>query len=353
MREHIVVVGGYGQVGQTVSKLLAEQFPGKVYAAGRNLEKAEQFSRATDGAVKPMLLDVSRPFSPEAMSRVRTVVMCLDQVNTDFARLCLAHGIHYMDVTAKAGFMTAMEELHEEAASAGATAVLSVGLVPGMSNLLAADAAAGLDQVDSMDIALMLGMGEAHGRAAIEWTVENMAQDFWEGAGTQRRQVSSFTSGKTFDFGEGIGRKTAYRFNFSDQHTLAGTWGAAPVATRLCFDSSFVTGLLFILKKAGVLKLLKLKPVARLAAGLFARLRLGTEAYALKVEATGNRMGAPHKAERFFHGSVESDMTARVAAAVAAELYQGEQPSGVFHIEQLFDASVLGREISGRIRRRG
>ncbi|MFM9329790.1 hypothetical protein [Paenibacillus mesotrionivorans] len=64
MREHIVVVGGYGQVGQSVSRLLAERFPGKVYAAGRNLIKAEQFCSATDGAVKPMLLDVSRLFHP-------------------------------------------------------------------------------------------------------------------------------------------------------------------------------------------------------------------------------------------------------------------------------------------------
>ncbi|MNC37956.1 Lysine 6-dehydrogenase [compost metagenome] len=189
MREHIVVVGGYGQVGQTVCRLLAERFPGDVYAAGRNLQKAEQFSTSTGGAVKPMLLDVSRPFSPEAMSRVRTVVMCLDQDNTDFARHCLRHGIHYMDVTAEAGFMTAMEGLHEEAASAGATAVLSVGLVPGLSNLLAADAAADMDRVESVDIALMLGMGEAHGRAAIQWTVENIAHDFSVGAGPQKQQL--------------------------------------------------------------------------------------------------------------------------------------------------------------------
>lgn len=353
MREHIVVVGGYGQVGQMVCRLLAERFPGKVYAAGRSLQKAEQFSTATGGAVKPMLLDVSRPFSLEAMSRVRTVVMCLDQENTGFARQCLLQGIHYMDVTADAGFMAAAEELHEEAVSAGAAAVLSVGLVPGMSNLLAADAAADMDQVASVDIALMLGIGEAHGRAAIEWTVENMAHDFWMGAGPQKQRVSSFTSGRVFDFGEGIGRRNAYRFHFSDQHTLPGTLGVSAVETRLCFDSAFVTRLLFLMKKAGVLRLLRFKPFARLAAELFARMRWGTETFALKVEVTGTRNGAAQKVERFFRGSVESDMTARVAASVAAELHRGDQPSGVYHIEQLFDTTVLGEEISGKIERRG
>ncbi|WP_181592792.1 hypothetical protein [Paenibacillus sp. YN15] len=49
-------------------------------------------------------------------------------------------------------------------------------------------------------------------------------------------------------------------------------------------------------------------------------MRMGTKAYALKVEASGSREGIPWKTERFFHGSVEPDMTARVAAAVAAKL---------------------------------
>lgn len=43
--DSIVVVGGYGAVGQIVCTTLAERFPGKVFAAGRNVRKAEAFSR--------------------------------------------------------------------------------------------------------------------------------------------------------------------------------------------------------------------------------------------------------------------------------------------------------------------
>lgn len=124
------------------------------------------------------------------------------------------------------------------------------------------------------------------------------------------------------------------------------------MSTRLCFDSTFITWLLFALKKLGVLKLLRFKPAAGLAAELFARMRMGTEAYALKVEASGSRGGIAQKTERFFHGSVESDMTARVAAAVAAELQRGDQPPGVYHIEQLFGTDVLDGEIRSRVMRR-
>ncbi|KIV54297.1 hypothetical protein AM501_18810 [Aneurinibacillus migulanus] len=73
MKEHIVVVGGYGRVGQTICRELGELYPGKVYAAGRSLECAEQFSRTTGRKVRP-----------------------------------------YVDISANDSFLTQVEELREE-----------------------------------------------------------------------------------------------------------------------------------------------------------------------------------------------------------------------------------------------
>ena len=58
-----VVVGGYGAVGRTVCTLLAEHFPEHVFAAGRNLRKAEVFSREIRGRVQPLELDLGVPSS--------------------------------------------------------------------------------------------------------------------------------------------------------------------------------------------------------------------------------------------------------------------------------------------------
>ena len=53
----IVVVGGYGAVGRTVCSLLAQRFPGHVFAAGRNLRKAEAFSeRRSRGRTESLVL---------------------------------------------------------------------------------------------------------------------------------------------------------------------------------------------------------------------------------------------------------------------------------------------------------
>lgn len=48
-KDRIVVVGGYGHVGATICKNLGNAYPGRVYAAGRSLEKAEAFSEKQMG----------------------------------------------------------------------------------------------------------------------------------------------------------------------------------------------------------------------------------------------------------------------------------------------------------------
>lgn len=64
MKGYIVVIGGYGHVGQTICRELGELYPGKVYAAGRSLERAEQFTRTTDERVRPLQINIKEGFDP-------------------------------------------------------------------------------------------------------------------------------------------------------------------------------------------------------------------------------------------------------------------------------------------------
>jgi len=68
MKNDIVVVGGYGHVGKMICRDLGELYPGKVYAAGRSFSRAEQFSRSTNGKVRPLELNIK-----EAGSSCQTI----------------------------------------------------------------------------------------------------------------------------------------------------------------------------------------------------------------------------------------------------------------------------------------
>src|SRR3712207_446921 len=134
----IVVVGGYGAVGRTLCAELAGRFPGRVFAAGRNLGKAEAFSREMGGRVLPLRLDLADPEGAAgAIGGARVVVACAETGDVAFAREVLGRGINYVDVSASHAFLRRVEGLDALARRRGATAVLSVGLVPGLTNLLA------------------------------------------------------------------------------------------------------------------------------------------------------------------------------------------------------------------------
>ncbi|MEK8128225.1 saccharopine dehydrogenase NADP-binding domain-containing protein [Paenibacillus filicis] len=350
MKEQIVVVGGYGHVGQTVCRELAALFPGQVYAAGRSLERAEQFSRETGGVVKPMRLDIHGTPEPSALADIRLLVMCVDQTDTVFVRACLSQGIDYLDITADDRFLSRAEGLHRDAEQGGATAVLSIGLAPGLTNLLAAYASRLLDRTDTIDISIMLGLGDQHGKAALEWTVDNLSTTYAVVEHGSNRRVSSFTDGRRTDFGASLGRRTAYRFNFADQHALARTLGAPSVATRLCFDSAAITGLVAGMRASGVSRLLRLRPVRDAAVRLLGHVKLGSAGFALKIDTAGEKDGRRLTVECFLQGEREAELTGRVAVVIAEAIYRSRQRHGIYHVEQLFQwnpvVSALGQAVT-------
>src|SRR5215218_8946596 len=108
----IVVVGGYGAVGRTVCTELAERFPGRVFAAGRDLGRAEAFSRQTGGRVLPLRLDLADPGSAAgALGGARVVVACAETGDAAFAREVLGRGVHFVDVSATHDYLRLVEAL--------------------------------------------------------------------------------------------------------------------------------------------------------------------------------------------------------------------------------------------------
>jgi len=289
-----LIIGGYGQVGRTISSKLASQFPGQVVAAGRNIRK----------------------------------------------------GVDYIDITAASGFLAALEKLNDLAKTTGSSVVLSVGLEPGLTNLLAAHAVSILDETRHLDIFVMLGMGDVHGDAAIRWMLDNIHTEFTVLENGVEKTVRSFEDGLHTEF-PGIGARTAFRFDFPDQHSLPKTLGIDSVSSRFCFDLELVTRTLAALKKTGALRILHQQRAIDFFVKLTKNLRFGSNQFALKVDAVGRRNGGEIKVSSAVRGADEAHMTGLVAAEVAHRLYSGKYPAGVFHIEQLFDPCEFINSLHG------
>jgi saccharopine dehydrogenase-like NADP-dependent oxidoreductase len=346
LKDKIVVVGGYGQVGQIICKDLGELFPGKIFAAGRSYDKAKEFCLKTNSKVLPLQMDVhENKLSEDFFQEVFLVVMCLDQQSPKFMERCLKEKIHYIDISASHEFLLQVRSMISRMSSIESTAVLSVGLAPGVTNMLVKHSLQYLDQIHSANIYLMLGLGEKHGRAAIEWMIDNMNAVFFIRDKGAKKQVRSFEDGRKIIFPNGLGQRSAYRFNFTDQHVLPETLGIPSVSTRICFDSAMITNLIALLKKIGILSLLHQPIFRRQVIKLFEKLNLGSEIYVAKVISEGIIKEQAIRYECSIYGEKESYITGKVAAFVAKRIYAKPYPTGIFHIEELFQWEDLFDEL--------
>jgi hypothetical protein len=313
----ILILGGYGAVGREAATALIHHLPAaSVIVAGRNPHAARPIPGTT-----PTRVDIADPDDlASALNGVDTVLMCAERDNTRVARVCLERGIDYLDVSASHQVLAGIAELDDLARRNDATAVLSVGLAPGVTNLLARHCLE-RSQTGDVRIGVLLGSGEQHGPAALAWTLDGLGQ--LDGSWPVRFPAPHET-------------RTVHRFPFSDQYTLPGTLGATTVSTGLCLDSRLITALLAAAGRPAVAGMLRRPRVRKVLLALLSGIHLGGEGFAVTVHS-GTVTAS-------FSGSRQSRATGRTAALLIRQLHT--LPSGVAHIEQLVAPATFLTELA-------
>ncbi|GAA2060935.1 hypothetical protein GCM10009801_02890 [Streptomyces albiaxialis] len=318
MRDTVLVLGGYGAVGAPLTRLLRAVLPGRVLPAGRR--------PAASGDPEAVRADVRDPESFAGLlerHRVGVVVLCVEPPDAGITRLCLERGVHVVDLNATPRLLAATEALHGTAVAGGATALVSVGVAPGLTNLLARRAHREIGGAERLDLAVLLGTGEDHGADALRWTLESLGTgpgtgpDTAAGAGPEGARVEGFPL---------HGRRRARPFPFSDQYALRATLGVPEVTTRLCLDSRAATTALFALRRPAhaLAPLLARVPKGPLRA-------LGSDAFALRAEAVRGERRLAYA----LTGRDQSRVTARVAAHATRAVLDGAARPGVRHLDQV------------------
>lgn len=330
----ILIVGGYGKVGRSIAERLAPTFPGRIAIAGRSLGKATAAAAEIGYDAQGRAVDIFASDASDALDDVALALVCLDQTDTRFVEQCLSRGIHYVDISADHAFLSRVEEHDGLAKKTGATAMLSVGTAPGLTNLLAARAREKFEHLDRIDILLELGLGDHHGQAAVEWTFDNLDASFEVMENGRARRVRSF--GESIDI-RLPGRKKmrpAYRFNFSDQHVIGRTLEVASVSTWVRFDGRLSTWLFAVSSRAGLGRLLRRSYWRKLAVWLFMNVHVGSDICGVAVRGLGRTKNGSEEITIGVIGRREAQMTAIIAAETTRQVLAANPGSGVFHSEQ-------------------
>jgi saccharopine dehydrogenase (NAD+, L-lysine forming) len=349
MKENILVIGGYGHVGSNVCRELAKAVPGRVVAAGRDLEKAEAFAETTDGAVLSRKVDITRDADEGLFDDIKLVVVCVPQENSAFVESCLNTGTHYVDITELYSFLSLVEPLDDLAESRGATALLSVGLSPGLSNLLVKHCVSQLDTAEQAEIYIMIGDGNEHGDTLNDLMLNHLAEHIVIPEDGSVQRYRPFTDGKKTTFPDDLGRRRAYRFEFPEPYVLPRTLGLERVSHRTCTDSRFTTWMMHALSRVRFWKLLRF-PFVKSAMKKMMAGTSGSDVIALKVIVSGERGGEPVTLEAAAMGRDVNTNTGRFAAIIAEEICSGEYQAGVHHAEEVFELADVRTRMEADLR---
>jgi saccharopine dehydrogenase-like NADP-dependent oxidoreductase len=233
-----------------------------------------------------------------------------------------------------------MLELSAEAVQHGTCALVAAGLDPGCANIMAALASARAGGAHTINVALLLSLGDAFGEVAIDYMLEALAAPTPIDYQGRRQELYAYRERRSCEFPPPYGRKLAYRFPFPEQAFFAETLQAKQAANWYAMESAAINTLLLASVRLGFTRLLRKESIRGVTHWVFrqlSRLPGGKDDVCALAEAQG-----PNGTWRVSLTShQESKTTALCALPIVEALYEGKlAQSGVWLPEQVVDPTV-------------
>lgn len=321
----VLILGGYGIIGSMIARFLIEKSDVHVIVAGRRYTQAQKKADEFGEQVTACEIIVSTEQDYDAaLQDVDIVVVCFDLPDDRFPRACLERGIDYVDISAESQVLSRIGALDNLAREHNATALISVGLMPGISNLMAKRGVEQLGEVQRIDNVALLGLGEVFGSASANWTISHYG-DLYD---VNRIQIN---------MGEDFGMRTAYRFAFADQYVIRKTLQVGEAFSWGCYDRILSTHLIGLIRALRLGWLFRNSVFRNWVVSAIQKFSFGSDVFVLTSRVTDEQSDLPYQS--WLKGNGEAEITALIAAETIQKLFHNKFPTGVYHSEQLFDLS--------------
>lgn len=224
--QRIVVIGAAGEMMSVAVRRLAAVEPDAVLElydldGARLRELAADLPHAKHGSLD--LFD--RAALDTAIAGSRLVVLGAGpylRTSAPVIDACIAAGVDYLDFADDNEPTVAALERSDELTRAGIAGYIGCGASPGLLNVMALDAAAHLDYIESIDVAWCTGDEgpRPYGRAVIEHLMHIAAGDCLTWRDGTSTLVESYAASAHVDMGGGLGPVTLYECAHPEAVTL-------------------------------------------------------------------------------------------------------------------------------------
>jgi hypothetical protein len=339
------LIGGYGDVGSTTAAHLLALSDANVVLAGRDADAAQRVASTLGVRARGVGLDITEPGATQRLQSASTVISFTEALPAGLACDLVAAGIGFIDSSADQRYTTELRSGLDRLVAPGAGFVIGAGLVPGLSNVLAADVVANAPSTERIDVVVEMGLGHSHGLAATRWTLANLAGSYAAMVDGMSTSVPAGALRRRFRFDGDSQMTPAIGFGFADQMMIAAEHDLATVRTFLTLQPKPVARLLAATAGSSVGRFVadRSDRFARLFSSLPA---LGSSGTRLAVEGFDSRATQTGRVH-MVSGHDQAQLTAVMVATIAAELFASSR-RGYIPVHDLVNRARAVAAISKR-----
>lgn len=346
----ILILGGYGATGRSLTRHLLAQTSYQIIVGGRNIDKALGFvDSLCDPRVTAQRVDAADPTSlKQALRRVNFLLVAAPTTHhtETVVRSALDAGVDYLDVqfadTKLATLRAHEREIHEKELCF----VTEAGYHPGLPSAMIRYAASKVECISSAQVAGYLNMGRLPYTEAVDELMEAFihyqAQVLKYGNWTSPRSWDM----RKFDFGAEVGRRTCYSMFFEELRCLPAMY---PALKEMGFYISGSNPLADLILTPIIMVGLKIAPrrgIRPLGKLMWWAMGKSKPPYkvVLKVEASGYRRGKQVQVEASIEHEDGYELTAMPVVALLKQYDYVRRP-GLHMMGHLADPDCLFQDL--------
>jgi lysine 6-dehydrogenase len=209
--------------------------------------RAAEVARTHGGGKAKARLANARTTASDPDSVARAIARCdilvnaaSYRINLDAMRACLDAGCHYLDLGGLYWMTGRQLQLSPDFEAADLVAVLGIGASPGKTNLMAARAARGLQDVESIHVAAATRDLEPPSGFSVPYALQTLIDEITLKPVALRSgrpvEIEPLTDGGRIDFGPPIGERGTIQTLHSELRTFSESFGCRNASFRLSLE---------------------------------------------------------------------------------------------------------------------
>ena len=351
MAQKVLVIGGYGRIGKSVARDIANHTGAEVTIT----------SRQAQSEVKPfqfLALNLDdRSQLHKAIANKDLVVHCAGPFHHRDGRVlesCIEQGVNYIDVSDHRSFYQRVIKQQERAIAAGITAVLNTGIFPGISNSMVKQGVEQFDRANKIHLSYVVAGSGGAGLTVMRTTFLGLKNKFSAWIDGKWQDISPYSQREVIEFPAPYGKTGVYWFDVPETYTFADSFPVDTVVTKfgsipdwynhLTWITAHVFPEAWVSSRGGIEFFSKVSYAMTKVTDRFSGIGV-----AMRAEITGTKEGQPHTyCSTMVHPDTAIAAGAGTGAIAQLVLARKLNQPGIYPVEQVLSTELFVQCMASR-----